>query len=1607
MTGPQPDPLAFLFGPGTAAPQRVDASTKPGTDPLAFLFEDKKAAPPAAPEQNQGFFDYVKNVGANWFKVNAVKEGMNTNGDLSQSGMGGVPFSDPRTDPEIFKIAQTLSTAQQTGGGAGITLSDFGNVFGKMFGNVKDQLKMVLDSPGTAGAQIAHDLPGFLGGIAKAFVTPIGDLAELQTGVQLSGDDVRALTPEEKANRIKNVVATGAMLAVGAGLAKGLGASSVALRASLADGEAASVGTAALTDASRLTAKGAVARELLNKTIVAGGSGAAYGLVRYANESDQLSQTLINGVIFAPLGAAHELLTGRSGIRERMSTARTAGEIAQLRQVQDVLGNSFQGVVNNVESLASADNLAEAVLTGRLKTSGQDIIHIPGVSSEQANRLAINPPEGFSVAQHLDPNGDTGNLLVYSNRYRNVIDPKFFAENGFAQDQIVGYGGRKQWRVTGGNGKLISLENVMNSEESVSVPREDVRPLSNMELDNPLTMIHNEPEVPAGMTRLYRGETADGSGGTVPDWVKQNPDYQDTVNATGRWFNDNKAAAEYYAKTFGTTGGITYVDVPSEKVEAFRASNQPAGKFSAAGRAKEEFFVPPDVAAARKPVSPDIPALKFGPLNKDAVISRMYSEWKGEMLEPQPSALDALLEQRRQLTEQIRASAPEDIAKLTTQSDGLDEQIKRMQAGRDDPMGFDEMPPDGDQALIDRVPAPEVNYSDRIKEFLKGKNFDDSEIPSMQREFEKRLVVEAHGSYLEPEEHALVSKAFADVEKAIVEEGKLSFKRNAMDSARLVQVANSNGMVLVDDGSGHVAVKDIDSNLVLFKSDSYEEVAKFINRSGESTGVALDGGGPLRTEAAAGGRGLPPAAADAAQSDFAYHHAGKSETLIRFLDNFPLITRNREFFTGIDTKYGSELFAKVFDKTQSARRIANAKIRPYYEKLQGIEKVVAKLNSRQREQIGEWMQTMNPEEVISHFMSRKMNPLEESLGRKIAASGIDIQNVFNFRRALEKMHSEFSERGTDPQQLAEYNAGVTEARNAFGIDERHKDMADLFDSIEGMGKSEASLGAIVRLARSIQNNEGSRVEYAAKHKLSFEQIRAANQLEGMYDELAGVFGIGQQQRLGGYMTHARLYGDGNMSQALKLFGGDVKAREFYAKLARTGEISAYETDPIRAMQRYIKGGMDSQHFSDALASAKNDLREEIKKLPGMEQQNVLNVANRYLTDLQGFMGAGESATQASVDNLLAKFKVEADVDVKRQIVNAITAVVPAATQGARIMAGARDFATHMLLYSSRFGYARMARAIILGGKAMAGPMRAELERMGDITVASPIQFADATEQTAGVLRGARGALARGVDRTTKTLFRLSGQQDVYAMMHSGAYLETRETVAPQLLKLSRGETKWQDVVKKISLNTYDQPVVKQFTDMVREGKMDEAARFLSIQTGYEQIGVFGLANQPYMWGSNVGRIVGQYGNWPMWLRSNVTRMMGRGTNGQRIASMTRLAAGSAMIAATGSALGLNLSSWSIPKGLMFAGGPLVDLYETVNDAVQGYGYQQKSAMGKLKKFLPYDPSTGQFNIKQLYLPGSFFVDDIVKSIGDFNRGQTAAGVAQAGGFHPVQTGGGL
>ncbi len=110
--------------------------------------------------------------------------------------------------------------------------------------------------------------------------------------------------------------------------------------------------------------------------------------------------------------------------------------------------------------------------------------------------------------------------------------------------------------------------------------------------------LESTPPVKDGFVRLYRGETDVPDLTPIPDWVLESQEFKN--RPIGSFFTESYDEAVWYNKQEGVAdGNITYIDIPVDELENYRASNNRGREFSALGKAKEEFFLPTEIASQK------------------------------------------------------------------------------------------------------------------------------------------------------------------------------------------------------------------------------------------------------------------------------------------------------------------------------------------------------------------------------------------------------------------------------------------------------------------------------------------------------------------------------------------------------------------------------------------------------------------------------------------------------------------------------------------------------------------------------------------------------------------------------------------------------------------------------------------------------------------------------------------------------------------------------------------------------------------------------------------------------------------------------------------------
>lgn len=824
----------------------------------------------------------------------------------------------------------------------------------------------------------------------------------------------------------------------------------------------------------------------------------------------------------------------------------------------------------------------------------------------------------------------------------------------------------------------------------------------------------------------------------------------------------------------------------------------------------------------------------------------------------------------------------------------------------------------------------------------------------------------------------------------------------------LARVANTNGMML-DHQDGAFVLRDGTTGQQLAKLNTPEQVNEFISKSGQHGGedqLGITGNG--------GADEPPNVTAHNSQGGQFNNNSQAPYTpqamggLERFLNSItralPWYTDKYDWMLAMDKWAGTNIATKVGIPIRDAWMKWSAQAAPWNRKVEIIDKLLSKTSPMRRTEVGGYLETMSIPE-----MEAETNTYEKETARWLADKKIDIDKVYNHMRTIlnltEQLGSSESDALKDQVRARLLDLGQGFTRDELGAVAR-------FMEIRNMPLEKASLFKTTRLARAYQNPATalSQADYAKVHNLTPTELQATKLLQQLYGQLGDEFNISDARRITQYMNHYREYGDipREVTNPLKkqtFVSGSYDPQKFISDLVRSGEINNYISDPVQALVRYIRAGyMSKSGFNDIYAQARNDAIEEIKKLPQGSQRAAAKVLNEYLDEARGIPNAGDQLMQEALEPLLKQLGIKVPVRVRGDIVNGLLSLTNSAMLGFKPELGFRDFGVWVKMYYSRFGAERTLAAIKAAfevdpetGMSMADKYVLD----GKIAGLSPVDIFSSEELTRMQSRsGLTNKLIAGAEKLGQTGLNVSGQANFYKKIHAGAYSETYRLAAKNLYDLGTDKITKEQAYKNLDIDSYDAPIAQRFDDLVTHGQYQEAADFLGRTTAAETGFIHGFGQHPYGWGSNIGRLLGQFGTFPVWERNYLFRLASRGTPGARVARISRFLAAEAATKLAGATVGFNTSNWMMSYHLAFMGGPIVQNISTLPALFgqRGTKEQNDAISDLLNQFT--EPG-----FQSMFIPGSSAFHDYAQAMILADKGYGAIPVLGKGlGFSVDQTG---
>lgn len=893
---------------------------------------------------------------------------------------------------------------------------------------------------------------------------------------------------------------------------------------------------------------------------------------------------------------------------------------------------------------------------------------------------------------------------------------------------------------------------------------------------------------------------------------------------------------------------------------------------------------------------------------------------------------------------------------------------------------------------------PDQPFNKLIAGYLEKKNLSPLNAKALRNFLEERFANDLLRQSLDPAERAVYGRLIRE-----------NARYKAEYPNDLTDLATAAGFYIERPGGSSVVVRDVNTGEIMWSGPlSNESLERLIVESGRAEGVSLDGNGAVPPSVGKGVMTAPPPPNGPHTAPYAFVEDG---VLRRFSHWFnttragSFVTGIRQYMIALDAQLGTRFASEIWYPNQVAFTRKFGLMHPDLKIAQEISEFARGMSKDELEHVTTLMETMAPEDMVKEgglFRGRAFTDREIAGANWFVGNRIDIQKAFDYRRALMEL-----ERFYGDLPANELSEKVKNLQAQMAVDERHIEAARIIGRVLDINTpGELSIYGIVRLANAIMHGEVSPAKYIELNALnkSPKVIELADKIRKQLDNLADKFDIPEETRINGYFAHLRDYGN----DIPIVNQGNIPI--FVSDLLRTGERSAYDRDPVNMLVRYTNSGYNARYTRDAWNHANDYLDTTLKQLvrKGIIEQSDARVIrgvikDNYLNELRGIPHNSTKFAQNFFERFLGKLGIKTSVDVRRDLVNTALSLSSSSTIGFRPMQGIRDLQNFISIFDSRFADSRRtanmltqiarykpADLVAMGILEEAFPgegATSALHREGLIPTVGAIRVATPEEQALSQVNARTTAVRNAIQNIGELGIKWGLQHNVYQWAHAASFLEGYTHTLKVLNDMTHsnlgGEAAKRAAYRKLKIDTYDLPVAQEFDRLVTAGKFEEAAKFMGHTNSFETVSVFGLANHPAGWGTNTGRLLGQFGSWPVWARSQLMRMISRGTMKNRVASAAHFAMSQGALKATSWAMGLNLSSWYLlPGAFGFHGGPFATSILNELNYIGGDKRQQSviHSVGDLATG-DFTNSDAGFLARQLMLgiPASYAARDIYEA----------------------------
>lgn len=922
---------------------------------------------------------------------------------------------------------------------------------------------------------------------------------------------------------------------------------------------------------------------------------------------------------------------------------------------------------------------------------------------------------------------------------------------------------------------------------------------------------------------------------------------------------------------------------------------------------------------------------------------------------------------------------PEHVRSQGTLNYGLDKSAltdKLYQGMKDDVFG-------GDPTSFDPSTKPGWTFDSAIGKYISKLNLSSpSESAGISKIFQEKLTDDLF-STLDPVSKKLYYDAASYIDKAVQGWGAKNFEN-------LARAAISNGMDLESNVNG-ITIKDIQSGKPLHTAPTISQAFDYIAKSPQLETMNLDA---IQPQLAGknlyplyGGYGKPfQITPDVAKVGLGQGIVANARTALAGDRWSPV--RIYDYAQSVETNYPEFKISPLIDNVDVASRQLEAAKAPHLQLLNQGDKIAGVMTDDRKNILSRWMETASDANlrpirtdaenslVDKYAGVVKRDPLTGDIVQKDPSRAVDTSRYFRYYGMLNDIQNKYSDlmkqANGDPVQLKalgqQMNQDVMQAQNVVGMDKLHLDFHAALENVRHSNESYAKIFPIIRGINSIIGDHLSREDFAVQHSMTPAELNAGATLDKFYQQMGDEFGIDPKDRIFNFMTHARNNYSGDIGLAAKKDFGNT---DFYAALPRTGLMDSYEMNPFAAARKYMNAGMQVKYLDPAIGDLNKYVNSNLPQLdPSVAKTTkamVENYANRLVhkpTDI-------DQTVNTATRKFLQSIGLNAGDKVFSNVVSMINGTVNTAAFLFRPVLGLWHFANNAIQVSQLDGIEGLHSVLEKGFKATLGDGRDDLVRRGVLTETSPYDL----QNLAG--SGVTDKGAKFVGKMSSAALKTTGLKQVNDVWQSGIYLHYIDKVAKTLQETSDPNM----IAQKVNLRTFDVPARKQFLSLIGEGKNEQAADFLGRQALQQRVGTFDQASNPALFQNSVGRLFGQFGNYPSFIANQVLRTMTNGTLADSFARATRYAALTVAIKKAEDETGLNLSKLNPLHAFSFQGGPSTELLSSISRYVHG----NQDAQSIFGSYFAAQKDDGTI-APHLLVPGSFSAHSISGAIQSMQQG---------------------